>query len=190
MGLHSPLEGSICLSLGCYPVDTVAALMNTPTTTEKQPFDVLIRQADVKSSWPSGARFRSALNDGSGKSYRIPPFSVGTQLPRPYLPMCWLVASSLLFSSRFLQTTDDDFIDISESAIPGTNTYTIEDNGQILSNWLFAVYVHTPTVAYFDAVQEMVDKEKRWVNSLTSFTTYSLRRANWDAPNDEFGPNK
>lgn len=147
---QGPLEGSICLSLACYPVDSVAALMGT--ATENQPLDSLIRQARIKSSWPSGPSFRSTLRDGSGKPYAIPPFS----------------------------TTDDNFIDISESAMPGTNTYTIEDNGQSLSNWLFAVYVHSPTIAYFDAMQAKLDKEKEWVDTLTSFTIYTLPGTNWD----------
>jgi len=80
-----------------------------------------------------------------------------------------------------LQTTDDNFVDISESAIPGMNTYTIEDNGRSLSNWLFAVYVHTPTIAYFDAVEARVDKAKKWVETLKSFTAYSLPAVDWDA---------
>jgi len=113
----------------------------------------LIRQAHIKSSWPSGPGFRSTLKDGSGKSYTIPPFLV----------------------------TDDNFVDISASAIPGDNTYTIEDNGKSLSNWLFAIYVHTPTIAYFDAVQAKVDKAKKWVETLQSFTRYSLPEVNWDA---------
>lgn len=81
----SPLEGSVCLSLACYPVDSVAALMST--ATESQPFDALIRQARIKSSWPSGSGFRSTLKDGSGKLYAIPPFSVrtGFLLSRPYV---------------------------------------------------------------------------------------------------------
>lgn len=89
----------------------------------------------------------------------------------------WLPVTIFL---KALQTTDDDFIDISESAIPGTNTYTIEGNGQSLSDWLFAVYVHSPTIAYFDALQARVDKEKKWVGALTSFSTYSLPTADWD----------
>jgi len=79
-----------------------------------------------------------------------------------------------------LQTTDDKFVDISESAIPGTNTYTIEDNGQSMSNWLFAVYVHSPTIAYFDAAQARVNKAKKWVETLESFATYSLPPVDWD----------
>ena len=82
---------------------------------------------------------------------------------------------------KALQTTEDNFVDISESAVPGTNTYTIEDDGQSLSDWLFAVYVHTPTVAYFDAAQEKVDKAKKWVETLKSFTMYSLPPVDWDA---------
>ena len=80
------------------------------------------------------------------------------------------------------QTTDDNFIDISDSAIPGVNTYTIEDCGQSLSNWLFAVYAHTPTIAYFNAIRSRVDKEKKWVDSLTSFTRYSLPAVSWTTP--------
>ena len=80
-----------------------------------------------------------------------------------------------------LQTTDDDFVDISESAVPGANTYTIEDNGQCLSNWLFAVYVHTPTIAYADAVKARINKTTEWVETLKSFTTYSIPALNWDA---------
>lgn len=82
---------------------------------------------------------------------------------------------------KALQATEDNFIDISESAVPGANTYTIEDHGQSLSNWLFAVYIHTPTIAYFDAIQARVNKEKKWVDVLTSFTRYSLPVVNWDA---------
>jgi len=122
------------------------------TATEKQPFDALIMQACIKATWPSDPGFRSTLKDGSGKSYAIPPFL----------------------------TTSDNFIDISESAIPGTNTYTIEDNGQSLSNWLFAVFVHTPTIAYFDAVKARIDRTAKWVGALKSFTTYSLPAVNWD----------
>ena len=80
-----------------------------------------------------------------------------------------------------LQTTDDNFVDISESAIPGTNTYTIQDNGQSLSNWLFAVFVHTPTIAYFNAVEARVDRAKNWVETLKSFAAYSLPVMGWDA---------
>lgn len=82
---------------------------------------------------------------------------------------------------KAFQTTEDNFIDISESATPGTNTYTIEDNGQILSSWLFAVYAHTPTIAYFDAIRTRVEKQKKWLDTLTSFTTYSLPAINYDA---------
>lgn len=71
----SPLEGSFCLSLACYPVDSVAPLMNT-TMGKQEDFDALIRRARIKSSWPSGPGFHSALKDGSGKSYAIPPFTV------------------------------------------------------------------------------------------------------------------
>ena len=78
------------------------------------------------------------------------------------------------------QTTDDNFVDISESAIPGTNTYTIEDNGQILSNWLFAIYIHTPTIAYFDGVKTRIDRTAKWVETLKSFAMYSLPAVNWD----------
>ena len=60
-------------------------------------------------------------------------------------------------------TTDDNFIHISESAIPDTNTYTIENSGQSLSNWLFAVYVHTPTIAYFNGVRARINKTTKWV---------------------------
>ena len=81
---------------------------------------------------------------------------------------------------KALQTTDDNFIDISESAIPGTNTYTIEDSGQSLSNWLFAVYVHTPTIAYFNGVRARINKTTKWVETLKSFATYSLPAVNWD----------
>ena len=82
---------------------------------------------------------------------------------------------------KTFQATDDNFIDISESAIPGTNIYIIEDNGQSLSNWLFAVYAHTPTVAYFNAAQARLDRERKWVDTLTSFTMYNLPVADWDA---------
>lgn len=85
------------------------------------------------------------------------------------------------FLNVVLQTTEDNFIDISESGIPGTNTYTIEDNGQKLSNWLFAVYVHSPTIAYFNAIRTRVEKERKWVDALTSFTMYSLPLMDWDA---------
>lgn len=88
---------------------------------------------------------------------------------------------SIALFLKTLQTTEDNFVDISESAVPGTNSYTIEDNGQSLSSWLFAIYVHTPSVAYFDAVQTRVDKAKKWVETLTSFTTYSLPPVDWDA---------
>jgi hypothetical protein len=81
----SPLEGSVCLSLACYPVDSVAAMMSS--ATESKPFDALIRQARVKSAWPSGPRFRSTLKDGSGNSYPIPPFSVSLDLPF-VVPIC------------------------------------------------------------------------------------------------------
>jgi hypothetical protein len=82
---------------------------------------------------------------------------------------------------KVLQTTEDNFVDISESAIPGTNTFTIGENGQSLSNWLFAVYAHTPTIAYFDAIRARVNKEKQWVDTLASFTMYSLPVMNWNA---------
>lgn len=72
----SPLEGSFCLSLACYPVDSVAPLMSA--ATERRTFDTLIRQARVQSSWPPGPGFRSILKDGMGKSYAIPPFLVST----------------------------------------------------------------------------------------------------------------
>jgi len=147
---QGPLEGSLCLSLACYPVDSVAPLMDT--ATEKRPFHALVTQAHIKSSWPRNQGVRSTLKDDSGKSYAIPPFL----------------------------TTDDSFVDISGSAIPGTNTYTIEDNCQSLSNWVFAVYVHTPTIAYFNAVRTRIDKASKWVETLKSFTTYSLPAANWD----------
>jgi hypothetical protein len=151
------------------------------TATDKQPFDTLIMQARIKSSWPSGPGFRSTLKDGSGKLYAIPPFlvSIGFRLsPYPYVPTDGYSVALFL---KALQTTDDNFVDISESAIPGMNVYTIEDSGKSLSNWLFAVYVHTPTVAYFDAVQARLDKAKKWVETLTSFTTYSLAPVDWDA---------
>lgn len=151
------------------------------TAKGNQPFDVLIRQARIKSSWPSGPTFRSTLKDELGKSYIIPPFSVSSGFPLlfPHVPAhgyCYPVAIFL----KVLQTTEDNFVDISESAIPGTNTYRIEENGQSLSDWLFAVYVHTPTIAYFDAIQARVDKERKWVDTLTSFTMYSLPAVNWD----------
>jgi len=55
------------------------------TAKDKPPFDVLIGQARIKSSWPSGPGFRSILKDGSGKSYAIPPFSVSIR-SRPLYP--------------------------------------------------------------------------------------------------------
>jgi len=97
----SPLEGSFCLSLACYTVDSVALLMST--ATDKQPLDALIRQARIKSSWPSGSGFRSALKDGSGKSYAIPPFlvSIGPRsLLYPCRPTCRLMIIPLQSFSR------------------------------------------------------------------------------------------
>jgi len=154
------------------------------TATDKQPFDALITQACIKSSWPSGPGFRSILKDGSGKSYAIPPFlvSIGLCLLSTHVGRYVDDGHPFAIFLKALQTTDDDFVDISESAIPGTNVYTIEDNGQCLSNWLFAVYVHTPTVAYTDAARARIDKTTEWVETLKSFTAYSLPAAYWDAP--------
>lgn len=95
----SPLEGSFCLSLACYPVDSVAPLMST--ATEKQPFDALIMQARIKSTWPSDPGFRSTLKDGSGKSYAIPPFLVSIDphsLSCLCPPTCRQTVILLLFS--------------------------------------------------------------------------------------------
>jgi hypothetical protein len=89
------------------PVDSVAPLMST--ATEKQPFDALIRQARIKSSWPSGPGFRSTLKDGSGKSYAIPPFLVSVG-PRPSSYPCRsmcrpMVIPLISFSRPYRQPT-------------------------------------------------------------------------------------
>ena len=106
----------------------------------------------------------------SGEHRSLPPYPC-RQICRPLLA---------IFLNA-LQTTDDNFVDISESAIPGPNAYTIEDNGQRLCDWLFAVYVHTPTVAYADAAKVRIDKATEWAETLKSFATYSLPAVCWDA---------
>jgi hypothetical protein len=74
--------------------------------------------------------------------------------------------SYFIFVSHFVsknKTTANDFVDFSADVVAGQNTLQISNQGGLdMSDYVFAIYVHTPTAAHVAQVHARADQATRW----------------------------